>query len=78
MTSDTLSLLFIGISLIVIGIIACRHYQWKQAKGYIPLLVGLSFVFLTTLGPLSHIKERSKAVTHSDSSRIAPLSGPGK
>ena len=78
MTSDTLSLLFIGISLTVIGIIACRHYQWKQAKGYIPLLLGLSFVYLTTLGPLAHIRERSKAPSHSDSSRVAPPSGSRK
>lgn len=73
MTSDTLSLLFIGICFTVIGLIACRFYRWRQVKGYIPFLLGLSLIYLGTLGPLSHSKERLNAVTHLDSSRVVEI-----
>jgi len=78
MTSNTLSFLFIGIALSVIGIIACRYYRWKHIKAYIPLLLGLSLIYLTTLGPLAHIKERSGTAPQLDSSRNTLLLVPGK
>jgi len=78
MTIDALNLLFIGISITVIGLIACRYYRWKQVKGYIPLLLGLSLIYTTTLGPFSHYTIRWKAISHHESSRNSILLVPGK
>jgi hypothetical protein len=59
MTTDALNLLFVAIPIAVIGLITCRYYRWKKIIGYIPLLLGLSLIFATTLGPLSNIKGKT-------------------
>lgn len=57
----------------MIGLIACRHFRWRRVRGYIPLLLGLFLIYLPTLGPLSHVKERLNAVTQLDSSRVVEI-----
>jgi len=83
MTHEALSLLFIGVALTVIGMIACRFYRWKRIIAYIPLLLGVSMIYLTTLGPLYQIqvprKERlNAAVTPIDSLSSMPGKNEGK
>lgn len=46
MTNQTISLFIIAIACITIGCISCKYYQWKKAKGYIPLLVGLALLYV--------------------------------
>jgi len=70
LTSDNITLLLIGIIFTLLGIVASHFYQWKRVKTYIPLLIGLGAIYLTTLGPLSHSRSKIDAIIHLDDRKV--------
>ena len=66
--------LLVGIPFTILGIAACNYYHWRRAKAYPPLVIGLSLIYLGTVGPLSHSQERIDAVRHVDQSQVISIS----
>jgi hypothetical protein len=71
--SQIFGTLIVGIIFAIIGIAACIHYRWRPAKTYIPLAIGLSLIYLATIGPLSHSRERIEAITHLDPAQVVSI-----
>ena len=66
--------LLVGIPFTIIGLAACIHYRWRRAKAYPYLAIGLSLIYLGTIGPLSHSQERLDAITHLDPRQVISIS----
>ena len=73
MTNKEISILLGGFVFLTIGILVSRHYNWKKFKTYIPIVLGLFLIYLTTLGPLSKSKNRIAEIIYIDSSKVKSI-----
>jgi hypothetical protein len=70
-----LLMLILGVFFLLFGLFFSRAYAWKQLFPYIPILVGLLLIYITTIGPLSNkaIKSRVLEVKSIKGSEVKSL-----
>jgi hypothetical protein len=73
MTIKEISILLGGLVFLTIGILASRHYKWKKIKTYIPIVLGLFLIYISTFGPLSESKKRITEITSIDSTKVISI-----
>jgi hypothetical protein len=69
LTTSNLATLIVGLLFTFLGIAATLFYRGKRTKTYVPLVIGLFIIYITT-GPLSHSRERIEAITHLDPKQV--------
>ena len=65
--------LFIGIIFFSIGIAFCFRYKWKKVKAYVPLIIGLFLIAISTVGPLSKTKAERVKVKNITSKQVTSI-----
>ncbi len=73
MTIKEIFILLGGLVFLTIGILASRHYEWKKIKTYIPILLGLFLIYISTVGPLSESKKLITEITNIDSTKVKSI-----
>jgi hypothetical protein len=73
MTIKEISILICGIVFLVIGILVSKHNKWKKFKTYIPILLGLFLVYISTVGPLSESKKIINEITKIDNTKVKSI-----
>jgi hypothetical protein len=65
-----MSILIGGIVFLIIGILVSKQHKWKKFKTYIPILLGLFLMYISTVGPLSETKNRINEITKIDYTKV--------
>lgn len=65
-----MSILIGGIVFLIIGILVSKQHKWKKFKTYIPILLGLFLIYISTVGPLSETKNRINEITKIDYTKV--------
>ena len=73
MTIKEISILIGGIVFLIIGILVSKHHKLKKFKTYIPILLGLFLIYISTVGPLSESKNRINEITNIDNSKVKSI-----
>ena len=68
-----MQLLLIGILFAIIGLCTLVFRKQKKSAGLIPLIIGLTAIFLTTVGPLSKSQEQINKVLKLDKNQIVKV-----
>ena len=66
-------LLLIGILFVIIGLCTLIFRKQKKLVGLIPLIIGLTAIFFTTVGPLSKSQEQINKVLKLDKNEITKI-----
>jgi len=66
-------LLLIGTFFAIIGLCTLLFRKQKKLAGLIPLILGLTVIFLTTIGPLSKSQEQINKVLKLDRNEVAEI-----
>src|SRR5690348_12921415 len=59
-----------GILFAIIGICTIKFRKQKKSAGLIPLIIGLTMIYLPTVGPLAKSQEEINKVLHLDKNKI--------
>ena len=70
MTYKEISILLGGLVFLTLGILISRQNQWKKIKTFIPIVLGLFLIYLSTVGPLSDSKNRIAEIINIDSTKV--------
>jgi hypothetical protein len=73
LTNSITQFLLIGILFAIIGLCTLKFRQQKKLVGLIPLIIGLTAIFLTTVGPLSKSHEQIHKVLKLDKTEVAKV-----
>ena len=65
--------LFIGIVFLGIGIAFCFRYGWKRVNAYVPLIIGMFLITISTFGPLSKTKAETVEVKNITSQQVTSI-----
>jgi hypothetical protein len=73
MTINTTGFLIIGLIFLVVGFYSCWYDKWRKINGYVPLVIGLFAVYLTTIGPLSKSRAEINKVRKIDGDKVESI-----
>jgi hypothetical protein len=73
LTNNMTQLLLIGVLFAIIGLCTLIFRKQKKLVGLIPLIIGLTAIFLTTIGPLSQSQAQINKVLKLDKKEVAKV-----
>ena len=57
----------------VMGILLSRHHKWKKLRTYIPIVIGLPLIYISTTGPLSESGRKIDEIINIDSTKVSSI-----